>query len=196
MKLSIKKWFSRKWSEGSRKSSNEICPGSGSVFIGKYRRTRCSTSNGLERHLPGDFQHSIRYFALCPGCKIERAITKGQKKFVKHTRSDQYHPTAHPATIATALSFNKPPERDVRNSPVFQKKPPDTRGYFPLAVIGRCTNCDKEVIIIDPEWEKLAEFRLSSPAGPGERWYCNCVGDPFSLVEKKLDLPETGFKAV
>jgi hypothetical protein len=188
----LQKWFQR-----NREPNNEICPGSGSVFNGKYRRTRCSTSNGLERHLPGDFQHSIRYFAPCPGCKIERAITKGNKKFVRHTRSDQYHPTAHPATVAYAktfekpLEFNTPPEGDVRNSPVFQKQPPDTRGYIPLVVIGRCTSCDKEIIIIDPMWEKLEEFRESSPTGPGERWYCNCIGDPFSLVEKKSTMPKT-----
>ena len=175
----------------SRKPSNEICPGSGSVFEGKFRRTRCSTSNGLERHLPGDFQHSIRYFAPCPGCKIERAITKGQKRFVKHTRSDQYHPTAHAATVAYAKSFERPCEPDeepikkTRKSPVppaFRQTKPLGVGYFPLVILGRCKNCDKEIIIIDPTWKKLEEFHESSPTGPGERWYCNCIGDPFSLA--------------
>lgn len=183
----VKKWFRRNRFTDSRKPSNELCPGSGSVFEGKFRRTRCSTSNGLERHLPGDFQHSIRYFAPCPGCKIERAITKGQKRFVKHTRSDQYHPTAHAATVAYAKSFERPCEPD--EEPI--KK---TGGrHFPLVILGRCKDCDKEIIIIDPNWKKLEEFRESCPAGPGERWYCNCIGDPFSLVEESR---EPRFKTV
>ena len=174
----IKKWFRRNRSMDSREPIIEICPGSGSVFHGKYRRTRSSTSNGLERHLPGDFQHSIRYFAPCPGCKIERAITKGEKKFVKHTRSDQYHPTAHPATVAFAKKLKKPPIPD--EEPIKNRKSPE--GYYPLVILGRCKECEKEVIIIDPKWKKIEEFHESSPIGPGERWYCNCIGDPFSLA--------------
>jgi hypothetical protein len=175
---------------------NEVCPGSGSVFEGRFRRTRCSTSNGLERYLPGDFQASIRYFALCPGCKIERAITKGQKRFVKHTRSHEYHPASHKATVAWA-------ERQVTSNREYAEKKhikeprspstmasdnpynPDRRstGYYPLVILGFCKECHKEILIIDPKWDKLEEFRESSPTGPGERWYCNCIGDPFSLVD-------------
>jgi hypothetical protein len=84
-------WPFKKWS--TPEQMNQECPGSGSLWEGKYRRTRCSTSNGLECHLPGGYQASLRYFACCPECKIERAITKGKRLFVKHTRSPDYHPS-------------------------------------------------------------------------------------------------------
>lgn len=172
---------------------NEVCPGSGTVFEGRFRRTRCSTSNGLERYLPGDFQSSIRYFASCPGCKIERAITKGQKRFVRHTRSDQYHMASHKATVDHAetlveLGALKKHTKEPRSSSTMAPDEPNnpnrrTKAYYPLVILGFCKECKKEILIIDPKWDKLEEFRESSPTGPGERWYCNCIGDPFSLVD-------------
>jgi hypothetical protein len=193
MKLSL-------WPFGKSNKSldpNEVCPGSGSVFEGRFRRTRCSTSNGLERYLPGDFQASIRYFASCPGCKIERAITKGQKRFVKHTRSHEYHLASHKATVAHAetlaensakVAAEKKHAKEPRSPSTMasnNKYNPNRRstGYYPLVILGFCKKCEKEILIIDPKWEKLEGFRESSPTGPGERWYCNCIGDPFSLVD-------------
>ena len=69
----------------------EICNGTDLLWEGKFRETYCSTSNGLERHLPGEYQSAVRYFAKCPECNIERAISKVKRRFLKHTRSGNYH---------------------------------------------------------------------------------------------------------
>jgi len=107
--------------------TNRECPGSGSLWDGKYRRIRCSTSNGLERHLPGDYQTSLRYFAYCPHCKLERAITKGKRLFVKHTTSPDYHPS-HVHLHKFALELATVSRREVRTiaMPTVKKEEPVT----------------------------------------------------------------------
>jgi hypothetical protein len=68
----------------------DICKGTDLLWEGTFRETYCSTSNGLERHLPGEYQSAVRYFAKCPECNIERAISKVKRRFLKHTRSGNY----------------------------------------------------------------------------------------------------------
>ena len=183
--------FSKKqWS--TREDLDHECPGTGSLWEGKYRRTRCSTSNGLERHLPGDYQTSLRYFAPCPECKIERAITKGKRLFVKHTRSPDYH-YSHQQIQRYALSL------DERRAPrsVQRPKPLDTR--MTAADLSKYEeDAERRRAQSQKEWEGKTNWKahgavidkcgkpiLKSVKGgeelepiPGNlgvaRWYCTC----------------------
>mgnify|MGYP001062141214 CR=1 FL=1 len=176
---------------------NQECPGSGSVWKGKFRRTRCSTSNGLERHLPGNYQESVRYFANCPICGVERAITKGKRLFVKHTRSTDYHYShQHLYNLALRLASKK---KGYQAAKVLEDRShavkegesrsrvslPPTNGWpvDPKTKREMHSICGKP---LPRSLEELAEMKRSyegycSKVGvepSGDRYYCTCGGDP------------------
>jgi hypothetical protein len=172
---------------------DQECPGSGSAWKGKYRRTRCSTSNGLERHLPGDYQTSLRYFADCPICGVERAITKGKRLFVKHTRSPDYHYSNkhiynHALEMASRRKgYRAAQVREDRTKVV--KVPGALPGPFTPWPVDPKTKREMHSICGKPlprSLEELAEMKRSyegymTEAGvePSEnRYYCTCGGDP------------------
>lgn len=176
---------------------NQECPGSGSVWKGKYRRTRCSTSNGIERHLPGDYQGSLRYFADCPICGVERAITKGKRLFVKHTRSSEYHYShKHLYELAQQMETRMEGHRAAK---VLEDR---NRAAKVREIRGQALRDPATPWPVDPKTkremhsicgkplprslEELAEMKRSylgymAEAGvePSEdRYYCTCGGDP------------------
>jgi hypothetical protein len=183
-------WLFSKKHSWTQEQLNQECPGSGSLWEGKFRRTRCSTSNGLVRHLPGDYQTSLRYFAYCPECKTERAITKGKKLFVKHTRSPEYHYShQHLERFARTLE-----DRRVSRS-VQRPKPLDTR-TTEADLLKYEEDAERRRAQSQKEWEanwkrhgavihKCGKPILKSVKGgeelepiPGNlgvgRWYCTC----------------------
>jgi len=188
MKILAKLWPFKK--RLTLEHTNQFCPGSGSLWEGKYRRVRCSTSNGLERHLPGDYQTSLRYFAKCPHCKFERAISKSKKLFVKHTWANTYH-ASHYQLQRTRQSLEDRRALTPSNRGGVPKNPPRPESLPPRSRPGNPKNRENHSVCGKPlprSIEELARFKASPrstiEAPGGDRWYCTC-GETVVLKEKE-----------